>query len=352
MIEIRTFEGTPDELTRFTNQTWRRSYEGKMLCPQWSESLFRRELFSPDGAERPFLVAAYDGTKLVGSHPARPIRIRLHGREMPATWGSFLTVDPEYRGQRIAQQMQEEFVRRHQKRQAAVNFGYLYLRSVRSMGPKFWLKQDRLAVVRKAGMWMRALEHGAVARFELNRFEAWGTRFMSLFQRRPKPPGNSDGVRPYAPDDLPACQDLIHQAGLQADLAYLWDAQSLAGQLHCPGLSGTLIAKDGGQLLGLINYTLFPILGKTLLTTAVIDIAAFAPNCPGRLRRRLLTASLHQMSLEGAQGAAMLRGGHPTWRDMISAGFFPMMPEYYYSGTRMQDGLRLDGVRHTQVLWR
>ncbi len=352
MIEIRTFEGSTAELVSFTNRMWRRSYEGKMLCPQWSEKLFQRELFSPDAADRPFLVAAYDGAKLVGSHPAKPIRIRLHGREMSATWGSFLTVDPEYRGQRIAQRMQEEFVRRHQERQAAVDFGYLYLRSVRSMGPKFWLKQENLAIVKKTGMWMRALDHGAVARFELNRFETWGTRFLSLFQPRPKPPGSQDGVRPYEPTDLPHCLQLVHAAGSKADLAYLWNPEALEKQLDDPGLSSTVVGEKGGQLAGLVNYTLLPVLGRTLLTTALIDLAAFAPGCSRRLRRRLLQAALHRMILDGAQAAAMLRDGQVGWRDMLRAGFFPMVPEYYYCGTRMQENIVLDGIRRMQVLWR
>lgn len=352
MIEIRTFEGTAAELTDFTNRMWRHSYEGKMLCPQWSENLFQRELFSPEAANRPFLVAAYDGTRLVGSHPAKPIRIRLHGREMPATWGSFLTVDPEYRGQRIAQRMQEEFVRRHQEYQAAVNFGYLYLRSVQSMGPKFWLSQPQLAIIRKVGMWIRALDHRAVARFELNRFEAWGTRFLSLFQRRPKPPATSEGVRLYAAADLPQCRQLIHGAGAEAELAYLWDSETLGNQLLYPGLSNTLVAEVGSQLVGLVNYTLIPVLGKTRLTSAFIDIVAFARGCPRRLRRRLFQAALHQMFLEGAQGAGMLRTSFSRWRDMAGAGFFPMLPEYYFCGTRMQEGIRLDGIRRMQVIWR
>ncbi len=352
MIAIRTFDGTADELARFTNDVWRRSYAGKMMCPQWSGRLLQRELLSSHAGNRQFLVAAYDGTRLVGSHPARPIRIRLHGQEMPATWGSFLTVDPEYRGQRVAQKMQEEFIRRHQEHQAAVNFGYLYLRSVRSMGPKFWLKQEHLAIVRKIGMWMRALDHAAVARCEMNRFEAWGTRFLSLFQAKPKAPCNLDGIRLYGTSDLAQCLRLIHEFGADADLTYLWDSEALRDQLHDPALSNTVLAEEGGQVHGLVNYTLFPILGKQLITTAIIDIAAFASTCSRKLRQRLFRAAMHQMSLEGAQGVAMLRQARPRWSDMLCAGFFPMVPEYYYCGTRMREGISLEGIRHMQVLWR
>lgn len=354
MIDIRTFEGTAGELAQFTNRVWRRWYEGKMLCPLWGDNLFQRELFSADAAGRDFLVAAYDGTRLVGSHPAKPIQIRLHGQEMPAAWGSFLTVDPDYRGQRIAQRMQQEFIRRHRKHGAAVNFGFLYRRSRKSMGPKFWLKQpeETVGAIRRASMWMRALDHGAVARFEINRSEAWGTRLLSFVQRRPKAPHNLDGIRSYRATDLLPCLQLTHEVGAEADLAYLWDPVTLQSQLQYPGLSNTVVGEEGGKIRGFVNYTLFPILGKTILTLAIMDIVALASDCPRELRQRLIKAALHEMFREGAHAVVMLRNSHPGWREMLGAGFFPMMPEYDYCGTRMQEGISLDHVRRMQVLWR
>ena len=139
MIEIRTFEGDAAEIAAFVTRTWIKSYEGRMPVPLWSRQFLQRDLL-PEGDHDPrdYLVAAYDGARLVGFHPARPFPIRLHGQQIGGSMGSWLTVDPEYRRQGIAARMQEEFERRHRQRGAVVNFGYLYVRSSRSMGKKFW----------------------------------------------------------------------------------------------------------------------------------------------------------------------------------------------------------------------
>lgn len=352
MIEIKTFEDDADELARFTNRVWQAAYEGQVLLPLWSEAFLRRELLPGDGTMRDYLVAAYDGGKLVGFHPARPITVRLHGREIPATWGSFLTVDPEYRGQKIAQRMQQEFIRRHQERGARVNFGYLYIRSAKSLGQKFWLNQPKgTAVVRSLGMWVRALDHAATARFEIHRLESWGARAMSLVQRSPRPPLDPTGIRLWQPEDTPACLALIHQAGEAADLAYLWDSAGLERYLSYPGLSQTVVLQGETGVAGLVNYTLLEILGRERMMVALIDRIAFG-SLPGRDRRRLLSAALYQMSGDGAKGAMMLRDSWYGARTLLSAGFVPMHSEYYYIGTCMDEEVSLRGIRRIQALWR
>ncbi len=352
MIEIRTFEGDAAELSDFTTRVWRKSYEGKMPVPLWSPQLFRRELLPTDDDPRDYLVAAYDGTRLVGSHPARAVRIALHGEERSATWGSFLTVDPEYRRQGIGQKMHAEFQRRHQQRQAAVNFGYLYIRSIKSMGPKFWLKQpEGTTIVRKLGVWLRALDHRAVARFELYWFEAWGSRLMSLAQRRPKPPRDTTGIRPYQRDDLSDCQELIQQRAASVDLAYLWTPDELARLLDWEGLSRTVVLQREGRVGGLVNYYRLEILGRCPMEVGILDLLAFG-NLPSRDRRRLLRAALHQMAEDGLKAAMCLRGSWYAARQLLGAGFYPFPHEYYYIGNKMQPDVPLENVRRAHVLWR
>ena len=352
MIEIRTFEGDAAELSEFTTSMWRKSYEGKMPVPLWSPQLFRRELLPTDDDPRDYLVAAYDGTKIVGSHPARAVRISLHGEERSATWGSFLTVDPDYRRQGIAQKMHAEFQRRHQERGAAVNFGYLYIRSIKSMGPKFWLKQpEGTMVVRKPGVWLRALDHRAAARFELYWFEAWGSRMLSLFQRRPKPPRDMTGIRPYRSEDLSDCMELVGDRAASVDLAYLWGPDELARLLDCEGLSRTVVLQRDGRAAGLVNYYRLEFLGRCPMEVGIIDLLAFG-KLPSRDRRRLLRAALFQMADEGLKAAMCLRGSWYAGSQLLRAGFYPFPPEYYYVGNRMQPDVPLEKVRRLHVLWR
>jgi len=352
MIEIRTFEGDAAEFSEFTTGMWRKSYEGKMPVPLWSPSYFRRELLPTEDDARDYLVAAYDGTRLVGSHPARSVRISLHGSEEDATWGSFLTVDPEYRRQGIAQKMHGEFQRRHRERGAKVNFGYLYIRSIKSMGPKFWLKQpEGTMVVRKSGIWGRALDHGAVARFELYRIESWGSRALSLVQSRPKPPRDMTGIRAYNREDLPDCLELVRDRAASADLAYQWKEEELGRLLDWEDLSRTVVLERDGRVEGLVNYYRLDLVGRSRMTAGVIDLLAFGGLRPAD-RRRLLRAAMFEMAQEGVHAAMYPRGSWYGWRELVGAGFAPFGSEYYYMGNKMELDLSLENVRHVHVLWR
>jgi GNAT superfamily N-acetyltransferase len=351
MIEIRTFEGDAEELAAFTCRVWRQSYEGKMLTPLWSKEFMGRDLL-PDGSKRDFLIAAYEGSRLVGSHPAKPLKVRVHGQEIDATWASFISVDPEYRRRGVALKLQEEYVRRHRERDLLLNFGYLYIRSAKSLGPKFWLLQPGgVRLVSKLGFWVRALDHEAVARFELYRLESWGSRAMSLLQRPPREPADTRGIRPYRPTDLKACCTMLNRAGDEAHLAYVWDADNAARQLDYPNLSRTVVLEQQGRVAGLVNYTLLEVLGRSPMRVAVLDNVAFG-SLPSNDRRRLLAAALCEMAADGAKGAMMIRGSWYAWPELLGAGFLPMPPEFYYVGLTLRNDISLEGIRRLHVLWR
>lgn len=351
MIEIRDFEEGPEELAAFINRVWRHTYEGRMPTPLWSPEYLRRDLF-PEGGARDFLIAAYDGPKLVGVHPAKRLKVRLHGDVIDATWASFLSVDPEYRRRGAALRLQAEYFGRHRERGVPVNFGYLYMRSVRFMGSEFWLRQPAgMRIVSRLGMWVRPLDHAAVARFSLYRFEAWGSRALRPIQRVPRAPTGTPEVRSYRPSDLGRCCELLNAEGDRADLAYVWDRENLANQLDFPSLSRTVVLERQGNLEGLLNYTLLEVLGKCPMRIGVIENIAFG-RLSSRDRRRLIGAGLVQMAGEGAQAVTMVRGSWRGWRELLAAGFFPSPPEYYYVGMTTQDGVPLGGVRRLNVLWR
>jgi GNAT superfamily N-acetyltransferase len=351
MVEIRTFEGDAAELSEFTVRTWRRTYEGKMPVPLWSPEYLEREL-DLNGRARPYLVAAYDGAKLVASHPGRPIRIRLHGQDFNASLGSFLTVDPDYRRQGIAKMMHEEFERRHRERGDVVNFGYLYYRSVRSMGKKFWLKQpEGVQPVKTVGQWVRSFDMKVGLEWEMYRLDRWGGRAFSFLQPRPSAPKDMTEIRNYRPDDLDDCVALVQQVSQDAQLAYVWDAANLGRQLHYRDHARTVVLEKGGRAAGLVNYCRLDLLGRTKLSSAVIDLLAFG-SLSRKDRLRLLQAAIIQMRDEGLQGASYLRGSWYGAHTLFAAGFWALRPEYYYIGTKMQDDVPLRKLRRLHVLWR
>jgi hypothetical protein len=276
----------------------------------------------------------------------------LHGEAQSATWGSFLTVDPEYRRQGVARKMHAEFQRRHQQREAAVNFGYHYVRHIKSLGPKFWRKQPDSAVgVRKLGMWVRALEHRAVARFETYWFEAYGSRMLSLVQGRAEAPRDMTGIRPYRSDDLADCMELVAERASSVDLAYHFSADELSRLLDYGGFSRTVVLERDGRIAGLIAYYPLHVLGRRRLEVAIIDVLAFG-SLPSRDRQRLLQAALCRMTEEGIQAAMCLRGSWYAWPQLARTGFYPVGAEYYFCGNKMRHDLSLDRVRRLHVLWR
>ena len=352
MIEIRTFAGDETELSAFTTGIWRKWYAGKMPVPLWSPSYFRRELFSVDDDSRDYLVAAYDNGRLVASHPVRRLRILLHGEEQEATWGSYLTVDPEYRRQGLAIKMQEHQERLHHERGAVVNLGFLYIRTARSLGRKFWLKAPKgTTKVRKLGVWARPLDHAAVRQFETYRIDAFGTSLMSLFQGPPREPADMAGIRPYRAGDLDDCAALIRRRSDGADLGYLWSPSEIGRFLNYEDLAKTLVLEQGGRITGLVNYFRLGFLGRCPIDVGILDLVAFG-DLPAKERTRLLRATLHRMADEGLKAAMLLRGSWDSWRTLLAAGFFPMPPEYFYVGTKMSPEVHVENVRRVHAVWR
>lgn len=351
MIEIRTFQGDEHELSNFTVSIWRKWYAGKMPIPLWSAPYFRRELFSTDDGSRDHLVAAYDGTRLVGSHPARPMRIVLNGDERPATWGSYLTVDPEYRRQGVAKLMHLEQDRRLREKGNVVHFGYLYVRTWRSLGSKFWLKvRSGTTPIRRLGTWARPLDHHSVAAFDLYRGEAVGTRIASCFQSQPTSV-DTEELRDYRHDDLDACARLVEGRSRRADLGYLWSPAELARFFHSEGLSRTVVFEQDGRIEGLVNYFRLSFLGRCEMEVGVIDFIAF-DNLPHASRVSLLRAALTRMASEGLKAALLLRGSWYGWRALLAAGFFPLPPEYVYAGTKIMPDISFSRVRRVHSIWR
>jgi GNAT superfamily N-acetyltransferase len=350
MIEVRSFEGTTDDLAEFTNRVWRETYRGRMPTPIWSAQHFARDLVDDDEDDRYLLVAAYDGTQLVGSHPARKLTVNLHGEPCVATWGSFLSVDPAYRKQGVAFRLQAESLKRHRERALPMSLGFAYVRSPHSVGPEFWRLQGA-RMIAEIGTWARPLDHAAIAEFEIYPFESRAARLLGHVQREPQPPTDTTGIREYAPGDLGDCVALLNDAGAGSDLAYVWGAREAARQLSYANLSKTLVLERDGRVVGLVNYTLLDVFGRTEARIARIDAVALG-TLDHRDGTRLLKAATASMHDDGAKGATALRGSWTHWRELVAAGFMPTPTEFYYVALPTRDDVPLSGVRRLNVVWR
>src|SRR5206468_1863858 len=66
VIEVRTYDGDAAELSRFVLDVWSTAYRGRMPVPLWDARYFDWQIPVDRPGSREFLVAAYDGSKLIG----------------------------------------------------------------------------------------------------------------------------------------------------------------------------------------------------------------------------------------------------------------------------------------------
>jgi GNAT superfamily N-acetyltransferase len=358
MIEIRTYDGDAAEIAAFTKRVWRATYEGRMPLPLWDHAYFDWQLLAgcDDRRVRPggrdYLVAAYDGAKLVGSLFGEAFRFRLHQRQVDATMGSWLTVDPEYRRQGIGSRLFDEQRRRHRERGGVFHLGFGYTGYADSLGPRFWKSfPESTVVLGKVGFWARVLDHRAEARWNLSRLERVGTRALALVQSRHPKPESLEGIRPYRPSDLADCLALARGLLDEVDLGYVWSEGRLAHQLWYQDVPRTLVLEHAGRVGGFVNYYHLDYLGRGHLSVAMIDLLAFG-DVPSGLRMRLLRAALAQMVEQGAQMALLLRLPCYPKRPVLQAGFIPMPRDFLFVCVRMDPEFSLDGAKRLHVHWR
>jgi hypothetical protein len=351
MIEIRTFDGDVDELSRFCTSAWKKRYTGRMPVPDWRADFLEWELLGEDHAARQFLVAAYDGSRLVGVLPARPVRFHVRGRPVAGTWGSFFAVDDDYEKQGVSLKLNLEQRRRHRDHGAQVFTGYVYFGSAASMGKEFWLRQRSVKVLGKVGLWARLFDHRAVSDFEYSPRDKWATRALGWFQGPPRLPRDAGGVRPFRPADLGDCLRLANRLSQSADFGYEWDEATLSRRLCHENVPRTFVAESEGRVAGFLNYCHLGLMGRQTITAGVIDLLSI-DELTRVMQQDLLRTALCQMAQDGCHLALLLRiAGYPT-RPLLRAGFIPQPPEYYYVAQTMGAEIFNEPVRSLHVHWR
>jgi GNAT superfamily N-acetyltransferase len=344
LIEIRTYEGDAVELSRFTRDVWCQSYQGRMLIPLWEPEYLEWQLLGEKTSSRDFMVAAYDGTKLVGTDLANAFRFRVRNRELDCTLRSWFTVHPDYRHRGTALMLIHEQRRRHLDWGVPLSLGFLYRGWSGSLGPKFFSRRSDHVLIRKFGFWARLLDHRAVARGDLSRLKAFGALALGMIQKRLRPLQDMDGIRPYRMEDLPACLELAIGLLKNIELGCVWTAPHLAHQLQYRDVPRTLIIENHGCTAGFINYHRLDALGRDRIEIAMIDIAAL-DGLDERDSERLLQAALCHMAEEGIKIALMMRLSPNLWRPLLASGFVPLPHDMYVVARSFEQGLYMEGLK-------
>jgi hypothetical protein len=351
MIETRTFEGDPAELAAFCVRVWKARYQGKMAYSAWSGGFFDWELFFCGKGGRDLLIAAYDGTRLVGALPGRRVDYHWRGEPVTGSCCSYFSVEPEYDSHGVSLKLWLEQRRRHRDRQLALMMGYLIVGSKAALGKEFWLRMKMTNIVSKLGLWARIIDHSAVAHFLKSRDDSIATRVLGCFQDSPREPSSREGIRPFGEADLSDCLRLTSRLSESADFGIVWDRELLSRQLSFKGVPRTIVAEHDGKVGGFVNYFHLELIDRREVRAGLIDLLS-VEGLPPQKRRNLVQTALKQMTDEGCHLALLLRVAGQSNGVLWRTGFVPQPREYCYVSQAMMPDAPSPKTRRLHVTWR
>jgi GNAT superfamily N-acetyltransferase len=354
MIELRTFDGSTEQLQAFVVASWRASYGGKMAFPLWTVPYFEWQFGLADGLPREHLVAAYDGSKLVGCVLGFPVRFRYGNEEFGATQGSWLSVDLEYRRQKIGSKLRQEMIRRHAEHHLAGQLGYIFQGSKLSLGNPFWTSKliEGTTPLQRAGFWIRILHPWRAAAWNVNRLEAFGTRLTAPLYYVPGRSINGT-VRAYRASDLPVCLELANEMSATTQWGIVWEETQLARHLSGGGVGKARVFEKDGQVRGVVSYHALPFLGRTEEVVGILDVIA-TQRLTMSEAATLIHDCIFDLNKAGAILVVKLASGDVPWQRMIRCGFFPQpaQSQIIFSPAEANSDLPIKKVSRSHVLWR
>lgn len=348
--EVRTWDGTAEELSKFVIGVWRDDYAGKMAFPLWTPDYLSWQLDFDNPEAREHLLAAYCDGQLAGVLLGWTFRCRRGDRTDPAILSSWLSVRPEFRGRGVVKALKVEQDARMQARGEGLIFAYRYFGSEYSLskGPT----PEQLASgkwdSRRVGFWVRIIAPLRASRWYPNKFQRWLTFIGAPFTRSPKPAHERFHIRPWTPNDLAASVKLL-RARPKIALSIDWDEQSLAK--HCGPFAKSLVAEVDGVVQGLVTWHVLNFVGATEEPVAIFDIIAIE-GLPQRTQRAILNAALYDMKQQGAVLALKMKTGDSSALSMVQAGFIPWFSDSFETMHTVASPLTPILNRPHHVLWR
>jgi predicted N-acetyltransferase YhbS len=354
MLEVRSYEGSPEELSDFVFTQWRASYGGRMAVPRWTGDYFRWQLRMDEPEQRRYLVAAYDGTRLAGVVPYFPMQFHLDGEAIAASQASWLSVSPDFRGQGVAGKLIESSRTLHREQGLRFQLGFAYYGHQSSQAPKFWLRKQTAttAAIRKVGFWVRVLDPPRAAAWNPDSFQHWVTRLTAPFCGIPRilsRPGLV--IRPAEPRDLQGCLNLAEQSTRHCRLRLLWDEESLGRIMGLHGFSQSLVAEESGELRGCISFHFLPLVGRTEELFGIMDLVLVSRLSPAA-RVELLNSALLSMKQQGAVTAMKLRVADYPRGLFTRLGWIPRPSDSHVLITWAGAPEQLPRLGRMHILWR
>ena len=353
MIEVRPFEGTPEELSDFVVSTWKASYGGSIAVPNWSADYFRWQLRldEPDSQRR--VVAAYEGTKLAGTVIFVPLEFELLGERLQGAHSSWLSVSNDFRRRGVGKKLQAGTVAECREQGLEFQLGYIYQGSSKSVGPRFWQKQraDGRSAGPRVGFWARVLDPSQAAQWNVSGLERFLTKLVSPFVPQPQVKEPSDGIeiRAFRPEDTAACVELANRASAGCDLRLMWSERMLGHYLQ--GFGDCQVLTENGQPRGFIGFHRLIFSGRIDAPIGVLDQIAVAGLNPSNCAQ-LLNSVLVELQNRGAVVALKLRTGDYPAGFFRKWGWVPRLADSQMLFSWSGEPRDVARIRRSHVVWR
>lgn len=321
-VRIEPFRGDYENLERMAHVSWRDEY-GDASFPNFYRPAFLRYMFERvKPGERDHVIGAYVGDEIVGFLGNVPQKFHFRGQTFRATYSCLLVIRRDMLRKGLATAMIQEAVRLNQKYKYDFSlFGLETGHRSTLMMEKFKREGIRVERVKTFRVIARVLDLNRVASSEgLKRWER--AAIVALGAHRPPKASSRLALRPYRPDDLAGCLELLDRYRQSVDLALLWERDDLGWELECPGVVQTLVCERDGRILGLINFIYHDHLGRTKERWAWVHHLAY-PDLSGNEQADFVRAFLSYVRDKGCLGAIeWTRGAYPQ-RPFYRARFFP-----------------------------
>lgn len=351
MLPIENFRGTAGELAEFVNAVWEADYGGKMPFPRVTAEFFEWQFRLLTDRPSPYLLAAYDGAKPAAVLLGTDYPIRTAEGVQPGSLWSWLSIAPEYRGQKLAKALDRERVRRLREAGSRLIVSYRYFGSRHSLAERRDRSSEQDKFHRNVGLWVRVLDPMRFRGWLLSPLERFLTTLARPLLRVPRYDNSKTLVRRYEEGDLGDCLRLLNTSFESLPLAFQWDESTLAHQLVGSEIVETLVVESEGRVAGLVNYHLLPFQARTIENVGCIDLIAFG-TLRTSARVRLLNAALARMRERGAVFAVKVRcGDTPRW-PMMRARFLAMPADSHLVLQWVGDPLSLPRKAGLHLLWR
>ena len=317
MLRYTTYQGTIEDLVEFVNRVWEDAYIDKTTFPCWTVEFFKWQFGDGSDARLSHLLAAYDGTRLVGVLLGRPCLLRLPSGVIRGSQWSWLSIDSRYQGRGIARALDHERIKLLAATDSRLIISYRFVGSTHSKAERPSGRVSDRKFNRKIGFWARILDPVRFAAWNWNRFEGLLARMASPLSKVPDTTRAGTRIRFCTEFDIDTCVAVANDSFSGTSLAIEWDRVSMRHQLLGNPVSQTLVLEENGNLTGFINFHILPFRARTLESIGIIDmIAGGASTTKGCVQ--LINRALYTMKLQGAIVALKLRCGDikswPMWR--------------------------------------